>query len=187
MGFSDLKKVYQPRTNIVRDENGYSAIDCYSVLSRWRKRFSQPFNIRGVNNVMQTEILVHTAIPLEPSPSAFEIEAKKPKSQGIDQIPAELIKTECKTIRPEIHELNNSVWSKEEFPEERKKSIIVPIYRKGAKQTVVIIEAFHFANCIQKFIQHSALKVKSIYRRNYWGSSVWISKQQVNYRPYILD
>jgi hypothetical protein len=56
MVFSDFKKGYQPRTNIVRDEKGDSAIDCCSVLSRWRKRFSQPFNIRGVKVVMQTEI-----------------------------------------------------------------------------------------------------------------------------------
>jgi hypothetical protein len=59
--------------------------------------------------------------------------------------------------------------------EEWKESVIVPIRRRVIKQIVVIIEAYHFANYIQNFIQHSSVKVNSICRVNYWGSSVWIS------------
>jgi len=39
-----------------------------------------------------------------------------------------LIKAGNKIIRSEIHNLINSIWSKEELPEEWKESIIVPIY-----------------------------------------------------------
>jgi hypothetical protein len=64
-------------------------------LARWRNHFSQLLNIHGVNDVWQTE--VHTAEPLVPKPSAFEVEMvieklKRRKSPGIDQIPEELIK-----------------------------------------------------------------------------------------------
>jgi len=38
-----------------------------------------------------------------------------------------------RTIRREIHKLINSLWNKEEFPEEWKESIVVPIYKKGDK------------------------------------------------------
>jgi hypothetical protein len=50
---------------------------------------------------------------------------------AIDQIPAELIKAGGRTIRFEIHKLINSIWNKEELPEQWKESIIVPIYKKG--------------------------------------------------------
>ena len=43
-----------------------------------------------------------------------------------------------------------------------------------------------FANCIQNFIQNPAVKVNSICTENYWGSSMWILMQQVNYGLYIL-
>jgi len=43
-----------------------------------------------------------------------------------------------------------------------------------------------FANCVHNFIQHPAIIVKSICRGNYWGSSRWISSQQVNYWPCTL-
>jgi len=81
---------------------------------------------------------IHTSEPLVPEPSAFDIEMateklKKHKSQGTDKIPAELIKAGDRTICSEIHKLINSIWNKEELPEEWKESIIVSNYKKGDK------------------------------------------------------
>jgi hypothetical protein len=110
--------------------------DSHSILARWRNHFSQLLNIHGVKDVRQTE--VHTAEPLVPESSAFEIEMaieklKRHKSQGTDQIPAELIKGGGRIIRSEIHKLIISIWNKEELLEQWKESIIVPIYKKGDK------------------------------------------------------
>jgi hypothetical protein len=96
--------------------------------------FSQLLNVHGVNDVRQTEI--HTAEPLSPEPSVFEFELaneklKSYKSPGIRQIPEEMINAKDRTIRYEIQKLIISIWNKEELPEERKKSNIVPIYKKG--------------------------------------------------------
>jgi len=67
----------------------------HSILARWRNYFAQLFNVHGVSNVRQTEI--HTAEPLVPDPSVFEVaipieKLKGDKSPGTDQIPAELLK-----------------------------------------------------------------------------------------------
>ena len=69
---SVFKKGYQPRINIVKDENGDLVTDSHSILSRWRNHFSQPLIVLGVNDVRQTEI--HTAEPLMPERSASEVE-----------------------------------------------------------------------------------------------------------------
>ena len=58
-----------------------------------------------------------------PEPSAFEVKMateklKRHKSPGIDQIPAELIKSGARTIRSETHKLIISIWNKEELNEE---------------------------------------------------------------------
>jgi hypothetical protein len=58
---------------------------------------------------------------------------KRHKSPGIDQFPAELIKAGGRIIWSEIHKLIISIWNKEEFPEEWKESVIVPIYKRGDK------------------------------------------------------
>jgi len=110
--------------------------DSHSILARWRDHFSHLLNIHGINDVWQTKI--HTAEPLVPELSAFEV--KKPsekqkghKSPGTDQIPAEMIKAEGRTIRSEIHKLVCSIWNREELDEEWKEFIIVAIYKKGDK------------------------------------------------------
>ena len=92
--------------------------------------------MHGVKDVRQAEI--HTAEPLVPEPSAFEVELaigklKSHKSPGIDEIPAELIKAGGGTTCGGIHKLITSIWKKEKLPEEWKESIIVPIHKKGDK------------------------------------------------------
>jgi len=83
-------------------------------MARWRNYFSQLVNVHEVKDVRQAEI--HTVEPLVPEPSVFEVELdieklKNHKSPGIDQIPAELIKAGCRTIRGEIHKLIISIWN----------------------------------------------------------------------------
>ena len=69
---------------------------------------------------------------------------KRHKSPSIDQIPEELIKAVGRTIRFETHNLINSVWNKEELPEQWKLLFIVPIYKKCDKRDPVIVEAYYF-------------------------------------------
>ena len=71
-GISDFKKGYQPRCNIVKEEKCDLVADCHSISARWRKYFSQLLDVQEVNEVRQMEI--HTAEPLVPEPSAFEVE-----------------------------------------------------------------------------------------------------------------
>jgi hypothetical protein len=53
---NDFKKGYQPRTNTVKDKKRDLVTYCHSILGRWRKHFSQLFNVHGVNDVTQTDI-----------------------------------------------------------------------------------------------------------------------------------
>jgi hypothetical protein len=78
--------------------------------------------------------------PLVPSTSRLEVEIaiaklKKHKSSDSDQIPAELIQAGGEILLSAIHKLINSVWNKDELPSQWKESIIVPIHKKGDKNT----------------------------------------------------
>ena len=142
----------KPSINIVWNEKVDLITDSHSILARWRNHFYQLFSVHGFSDVKQMEI--HTAEPLLPELSAFEVEMaieKLKRSPGTDKIPAELIKAWGRTIHSEIHKLINSVWNKEILPEERKELIIVPIIRRVIKQIIVIIEAFQFHQLCTKF------------------------------------
>jgi hypothetical protein len=93
-------------------------------------------NVHDVRDVRQIEI--HTAEPLVPGPSHLEVEIsiaklKKHKSLGSDQILAELYQAGGKILVSVIHKLINSVWNKEELPDQWKESVIVPIHKMGDK------------------------------------------------------
>jgi len=115
---------------------------------------------------MQTEI--HTAEPLVPDLSAFNVEMAEGKlkshnSRGINQIPAELIKGGCRIVRSEIYKLINSIRNKEELPEEWKESIILPVYKKGDKTNCNNYRGISFLSTTYKILyQHPAVKFNSI-------------------------
>ena len=70
-----------------------------------------------VSNVNQNE-------PIKGNSHYWSVEnLKRPKSLGIDQFPAELIKAGGKIICSDIHKLINSIWNEEELPEEWKVSV----------------------------------------------------------------
>ena len=109
---------YSCQVTVVTQDGGRLRL---RYVSRWRNYFSQLLNVHGAKEVRQAEI--HTAEPLVPEPSNFEVELaieklKSHKSPGIDQIPEELIKAGGRTIRCVIHKLFISFWNKEELPEE---------------------------------------------------------------------
>jgi hypothetical protein len=136
-------------------------------------------NVHGFNDVRQIEI--HTAEPLVPEPSAFEVELANEKvksyiSPGTDQIPADLIKAGGKTFTVRFINLLFLFGIRRNCLRcGRSQSLYLSIRR--AKKQIYIT----FANYVQNFIQHPALKVNSIHRGNYWGSSMWISMHQMNY------
>jgi len=60
------------QSKYTKDEKGEVVRDCNSILVRWRHHFSRLLKVHGVNDATQTEL--HTAEPLLPDPSTFEVE-----------------------------------------------------------------------------------------------------------------
>jgi hypothetical protein len=86
---------------LVNDENGCLLANSHNILNGWKNYFSQILNIHRVSDVRQVEI--HTAEPLVPEPSPFEVEiaiakVERCKSPGSDQIPAELNQAQGETL-----------------------------------------------------------------------------------------
>jgi hypothetical protein len=69
-GINDFKRGYQPRSNLVTDENG-DLLANYHILNRWKNAFPQLMNVQRVSDVRQIEI--HTTEPLVPDSSHFEL------------------------------------------------------------------------------------------------------------------
>jgi hypothetical protein len=78
-GINEFKKGYQPRGNLVKDENADLLADFNTIANGWNNYFPQLWNVHYVSDVRQIEI--HTAEPLVPGSSQLEVEIAiaKPK------------------------------------------------------------------------------------------------------------
>jgi len=91
-----------------------------------------------------------------------------------------MIKGEGRINGPEIRKLINSILSMEELSEEWTDSFILLIYRKGNKTDCSDYKGMSLLSTIYKILSNILLSRLTPYGRNNWGSSMWISKQQVN-------
>jgi hypothetical protein len=158
-GINGFKRGYQPRNNFVKDEIGDLLADSHNILNRWKNYFSQILNVHNVTDVRQIEI--HMAEPLVPGPSRLEAEIaiakfKKYKSPGSDQIPAEVIQAGGEIFLSAMHKLINSVWNKEELPDQWKESILNQFTKRVIKLTVIIIVGYHCFQLHKTFYQISS-------------------------------
>jgi hypothetical protein len=79
---NEFKLCYQPRNNLVKDENGDLLADSHIILNRWKNYFSQLFNVYNVSDVRHIE--VHTAEASVPGPSRLEAEIAIAKLRSIN-------------------------------------------------------------------------------------------------------
>jgi hypothetical protein len=98
---------------------------------------------------------IHTAEPLVPEPSPFDVEIAIPKletyeSPGIDQILAEMIQAGGETLRSEIH---NSLilFGIRKNCLSSGKSLLLYQFTRTIKLIAVIIEAYHCYQLRTKF------------------------------------
>jgi hypothetical protein len=124
----------------VKDENGDMLADTHYILNRWKNYFTQL--LQCIVSGMLRQIEIHTAEPLVPGSSHLEVEIatgklKKYKTPGTDQIPEELSQAGDKRLLCMIHRLINSIWNKEELPNQWKESIILQIYKRGNIEALV--------------------------------------------------
>jgi hypothetical protein len=82
-GRTEFKRGYQPRNNLVKDENGDLLADSNNIWNRWKNYFSQLLNVHNASDVMQVE--VHMAEPLVPGPSHLEVEITIAKLKNINR------------------------------------------------------------------------------------------------------
>ena len=163
---SDFKKGYQPRTSSVKNGKVNLITESHRVLARWRNHFSKLYFAHGVSEVRQTEKHKAETLVLDQGGLEFDMAIemlKTNKSQFTNQSTVELIEAESRTIRCEIHKIINSIWNKEELPEEWKESIIVPIHKKGDKTDHSVQPTAHFGTSASKGRRNEYLKEKKCF------------------------
>jgi hypothetical protein len=98
--------------------------------------FNPVINVHEIHDVRQMDM--HTAEPLVPETSLVEVEIvignlKRYKSPSTDQILAEMIIAGGEIFCSQTQRVIRPIWKKEKLTQQRKESVVVPIYKKGDK------------------------------------------------------
>ena len=151
---SGFKKGYQPRTNIVKDENDDLITDSYNILARWRNHFSQllmhmVLMMLGRQKYTQQNHRCLSRVPLRLRWLLRNL--KRHKSRDFDEVPTDLIEAGGRTGRSEIPKLLMRFGVRRNcLRSGRSRSLYLSISRT-IKQILVIIEAYHLCQLRTKF------------------------------------
>jgi hypothetical protein len=55
-GINSFKRLYRPRNNLVKDENGDLLADSHNILNSWKNYFIRLLNVHNVRDVRQIEV-----------------------------------------------------------------------------------------------------------------------------------
>ena len=133
----------------------------------------------------------NTAEQPVPEPSAFEFQwaIEKLRSHelaGIDQIPAETFKAASRKIRFEIRKVFISLWSKDEWPEKGKQSIIVPLYKKDNKADWSKYRGISILPSMYKILSNILLSRLTPYAEEISGDNQWGFRRNNSATDHIL-
>ena len=127
----------QPPTYVIKDPiNGAILTDTREIELGWMIYFETLLNI--TNNICEEHLEFNVDGSTEPDLSEMELrEALKKmrngKAPGVDEIPAELLRNMGQDGNLWLLELLNMLWNGQDTPEDWKKDLMCPIYKKGDK------------------------------------------------------
>ena len=139
-GVRKLTGKHVPRINAVKDKQGKLQTDEQKVRERWKDYFEELYNDpNAVSHVNLPELPLHRIEEGTPEISMAEVtyavnQLKRSKAVGYDGISAEEIQAAASDKGLEVMlDLCRNIWEEEQIPNDWKRAVIVPIYKKKDK------------------------------------------------------
>ena len=130
-----LTKRFQPKTVVIKDENGNVLTESGQIFDRWKRYCENMF--ANTSEPKQTAVdnnESYADTELEPLRSEVEWAIKSlkdRKSPGCDEITAEVIKASGEAGITYYHKICTKLWKAGEWPEEWKRAVFIILPKKG--------------------------------------------------------
>lgn len=127
-----MTREFKPKAGAVKDENGRIITTKEGVIRRWEEYTRKLYE----DDLMIAPQLTTEEYEEEPEILGEEVQwaikqIRKGKSSGIDNIPIELIKDTGDEMIKRITQLCNLIWKKKEWPLDWRRSVFIPLPKKG--------------------------------------------------------
>ena len=127
----NIKGAFRPKMGTIKDKNGRDLVDAEEIKRRWKEYMEELYN-KDLNKLDQYDGVVS-----HPESDILECEVRWSlrssainKASGCDEIPAELFKSLKDDAIKALHSLCQQIWKTQQWPQDWKRSILIPIPRK---------------------------------------------------------
>ena len=155
----NFTRQFSPKVGVIKDEQGNNLTEERDIKNRWKEYIE---NLYKKNNQIKDNFI--KSLTLENEPNILEEEVRlalkklaNNKSPGVDNIPIELVKTAGENGIRIITTLCRKIWDTGEWPTDWKRSIYIPLPKKGDtricsnNRTIALIS--HTSKILLKIIQ----------------------------------
>ena len=119
----------------IKDKQGRDLVDAEEIKKRWEE-YTEELYKKDLN-----EPDYYDGVVIHPEPDILECEIKWAlrssavnKASGCDKIPAELFKSLKEDAIKVLHSLCEQIWKTQQWPQDWKRSILIPIPKKGSSK-----------------------------------------------------
>ena len=147
----NTKGTFHAKMGTIKDKNGMDLTEAKDIKKRWqeytkelhKKDFHDPDNHDGVITHLEPDI--------------FECEVKwalgsitMNKASGDDGIPAELFQILKDDAVKVLHSIRQQIWKTQQWPQDWKRSVFIPIPRKAMPKNAQITTQLHSSHMLVK-------------------------------------
>lgn len=187
-GVGQVKKGYQPRVNILKDETNRLIVGKERILEKWAEHFETLLSVRLINEEREGQDGMETTERNEAgedgdeweeeemnegngeedeedmgSPPIEEIreiikQLKNSKAPGNDRITAEMVKHGGEVLVRRIHEIIKKAWETGEMPEDWTLANICPIHKKGSRMLCKNYRGISLLSIVYKILSTAITK-----------------------------
>ena len=140
----NIKGKFHPKICTIKDRNSRDLEDAEEIKKRW-KEYTEELYKKDLNELDNYDGMVSY-----PEPDILECEVKwtlgSPavnEASGYDEIPGELFKTLKDDTIKVLHSICQQIWKTQQWPQDWKRSILIPIPKKGSNKNVLTIRQLH--------------------------------------------
>ena len=152
----DTKGIFHAKTGIIKDRHGKDLTEAEEIKKRWQE-YTEELYKKGLHDLdNQNGVVTHL------EPDILECEVKwaigsitMNKASGGDGIPVELFQILKDDAVKVLHSICQQIWKTQQWPQDWKKSVIIPIRKKGdTKEGLNYCVLCSYFTCYQGFAQN---------------------------------
>ena len=129
----DTKETFHAKMGSIKDRNGMNLTEAEDIKNRWQEYIEELYKRDLHNPDHHDDVITHL------EPDILECEVKwalgsvtKNKASGGDGIPVELFQILKGDAVKVLHLICQQIWKTQHWPQDRKRSVFIPIPKKGS-------------------------------------------------------